>query len=1056
MIWNMPVCDTKCLQNERQALLDIYYELDGENWATKWDIESNNAIVNTSLHCNWYGILCDNKTQHILALDLFNNNLSGNVHTNGTINLKFLLSFRIDVSNVYGALDKILATMPKYLIRLNLAYTKVDGEIPKEIANNVPLLSKLQLSGSQIHGEIPDSIGNLTHLMLLSLGGTKLQGSIPQSISMLKNLWFLDLQDLKLTGNLSVIHNLTQLVYLHLSSNKITGVIPEDIGERCPNLTEILLQDNKISGHLPRSIGMLSNLEILNVAKNKLSKLLPKDLLKLNNLKVLILSWNDFPGFEKSSNGTFKHLNIFMASHLSAFSCSLRTILSYLAGSARTIMQIDISHCNIYGDLPGFVFSFERLTFLKMAFNHLSGPIPSTFHNLPYFTLLDLQHNNFQGQIPSTFQRFPILTELNIKGNKQMKGPVIASFLILDYTMSVSEQDATCPIVKFAHNNGTIFVDSSYYDRKYCSCDDLYFGNGKVCFKCMDGGNCTRAVTGSSHLNSVNQTIVNNIKPLVSPMFLMQGYFPFPNESDVKSIHKCPSSGYFYKICVPSKQCGCYVNTTGRNAPIQGRMMNHTRIHCSKSCLCLRGHHGRYCSRCIKGYYKEGIRCYQCPEGPRKDLQFGILFGSTIGIIIFSVGVLFFSTKRLKSSIALALFEVVLMLFLLWKHLIPAAVLQIVIIIFILGFSSHLQRCTALLKSAMFYMQVMDSLVSTTDIWPKSIYSLQVYISSSFNLSFSSLACTFPSFFTILAKSVVVFSLPFAFVGLFFLACLIYRLVAKPTEQKLTEFSCKCRKYSIAITDVAYFPIVRSCFSSIVGCDSIEGVSFMKSFAWIDCNSSEHNYLAVVAVLELILYVLAVPFFIYLPLLIYNRRHLSDDDSPISKSLSPLIAPYKPKYRPFIEVVMLLRRLLIAILMASFPANSSLQTQFVIILLLAAIIFQAIARPFKNPTVTKYTDDRCYESLGLENGIDIFMLSCVLLSFVCVGLSAGHGNSVPTALFTTLMLINGIFLIAFCCSIFYRLFRCRSNKENYGDSSDLHDYLIDVVEEVYMREAPDG
>jgi len=290
VIWNMPICDKECLQNERQVLLEIYLKLDGKNWAIKWDIESNDAAVNTSFHCSWHGILCDGKTKHILAIELYGNNLSGKAHINRTKNLQFLLSLRIDVNKVSGKFGDIIATMPKYLIRLSFAFTNINGEMPIGIADSVPLLSKMQLSGSQVHGEIPDSIGNLTHLTVLSLGGTKLHGSIPQSISMLKNLFFLDLQDLRLKGNLSILYNLTKLIYLYLSSNRITGVIPEDIGAKCPNLREILLQDNKLTGHLPRSVGMLSNLTILNVAKNKLSKLLPKDLFNLSNLRVLILS----------------------------------------------------------------------------------------------------------------------------------------------------------------------------------------------------------------------------------------------------------------------------------------------------------------------------------------------------------------------------------------------------------------------------------------------------------------------------------------------------------------------------------------------------------------------------------------------------------------------------------------------------------------------------------------------------------------------------------------------------------------------------------------------
>ena len=380
-------------------------------------------------------------------------------------------------------------------------------------------------------------------------------------------------------------------------------------------------------------------------------------------------------------------------------------------------------------------------------------------------------------------------------------------------------------------------------------------------------------------------------------------------------------------------------------------------------------------------------------------------------------------------------------------------VLQIAVILFIFGFSSHLQRCTALLKTAMFYLQVMDSLVSTTDIWPKSIHSMQVYISSSFNLSFSSLACTFPSLFTLFATSLMLFALPFACIGMLWLSFFLCKLCTKRSKQKRLELNCICRKYSLVIIDVAYFPIVKSCFSIIAGCMDTGGASFMKRYVWIDCNSSEHTSLTVIAVLEMVLYVIAVPFLIYLPLLLHRRSQLSDDCAPICYWLSPLIAPYKPKYRSYIEVVMLLRRLLIAILMTSFPASSSLQTQCSTIVLLVAIIFQAVKKPYKNPSVESTHDKLYNEELGVENAIEIFMLSCLLLSFVCVGLSASHGTLVPSGLFSITVVINIIFVIAFCCSILYRMLRPASSKEESGSSTEPNELLIDVVEDSYSRDS---
>ena len=1049
----MSICEDRCLHNERQLLLKINRSLDGKNWRKKWEVAVRNITSNSSFHCDWHGILCEEETKHVLGIHLAENNIRGKVLMS-FVDVQFLLSLRISATPVQGQFDEIVAKMPNYLVRLDLSDTKVSGRIPNDIAKSVPILSKLQLSGSWVHGEIPDSIGDLTHLTVLSLGETKLNGSVPTSISKLTNLWFLDLETLGLKGNLSFLYNLTKLRYLHLLSNEITGKIPEDIGERCWNLTELLIPNNKLTGRLPRSIGKMKNLSIINVAKNNLSGLVPRDIFKLD-LKALILSSNKFTGFERDNNHTFKSLEIFMGSHLPAFNSSLHTLLSYIKGSRETIMQIDISHSNVYGHLPQFIFTFTRLTSLTLVSNNLTGPIPEPFNTMPYFTILDLQDNDFSGHIPQTFSRLIMLKELNVKENKRLKGAIVQSFLRLDYTMGIRERKSdTCPMVRFVHNNGTIYVDSSYYNRSYCYCDEHYFGNGMHCIKCMQGGSCPGTTTASVLSKMANLSRDDHLQIPMSAMFLKQGYFPFPSPSDVKTILKCPSSGHKYRTCAPRKNCRCYVNFKEDKVGVPWRKassINRLGIYCRKGCLCRLGHHGRYCSQCIEGYYKEGIRCFPCPAGNKKGLQFGILFSATIGSVLISLGILFFSTKRLRLSVVFAVVDVTLISVLVFKHLITAVVLQIVIATFILGYSRHLQRCMALFKSAVFYLQIMDSLISTTSIWPTSIYYMQVYISSGLNLSFSSLACTFPNFFTVLTKSVMLFCLPFACMGLLWSAYYLWKFFSKPTKQKITEFNCKCRKYSIVIIDVAYFPIVKSCFSVIVGCKDIEGVSFMKKFVWIDCNSYEQISLTVIAILELILYLIAVPFLIYLPLLFRNRMNLLDENSPNCNWLSPLIAPYKPKYRGYVEVVMLMRRLLIAILMAAFPDNSSLQIQCITTILLIAIIFQAVTRPFKDPTTVKSNNDVYDDRLGLENGMDIFMLSCVLLSFVCVGLSAVYGTLVPLALFIMLSFTNAVFVIVFCFSVLYRLFWLGSNEEDYGISRDLHEPLVDVNEACYVQ-----
>lgn len=1047
-IWNVSTCDQACLQKERHTLLDMHASFNGDNWYNKWDINRSTKIVPDASHCDWFGVICDNVTNHVIAINMPRNNLHGNLFPN-LKGMQMLLGLCFGVNSLTVDMQRILDAVPRHMVRLEFAYNGIQGSIPDNIAEKVPLLSKLQLSGNPVSGRIPDSFGELSKLTVFSIGETKIRGVIPESLSNLTNVWFLDLEALELYGDISIFRNLRKLSFLHLSSNNIRGTIPVDAGQRFPNLIELLLQNNNLAGPLPPSIGNLKKLDILNVARNRLTGSIPSELSQLN-LTVLVLSSNSFTGFEPGFD-SFKTLNIFMASNLPAFNCSLKTILSYIKPSRKTLMQIDLSNSNIYGDFHESVFSFKRLTFLKLASNKLTGPIPSPIDNLPYLTMLDVKNNNLSGQIPIAFSRLLMLTELHLEGNRYMSGPIVASFLALDHSIRVKERITdTCPLVRFAHNHGSVYVDSSYYHRRYCHCDEHFYGNGGYCFPCMHGSYCPGSSKGSKTAPKKLFTIYETDSS-ISKMYLLKGYYPFPSESNVTSIQKCPTSIYYHNICVPQKTCDCLI-ARQEGGSEQGRINNsktESGIRCNQNCLCLAGHHGRFCSQCRPGYYKEGIRCFKCPRGRVKSLELGILFGSTIIAFCISITVFYISMTRLKLSIALALAEFILFAVLALNNLVPAFLIQLLVIIYALGFSSYLKRCTGLLKSAIFYLQVMDTLISTTDIWPKSIYNAQMYASSALNFHFSSLACFLPDLFTLSARHLILFFLPLLCLSLIWAVFYIWKCFKKPNEDTQKSMNFKCRKYCLTFIDLAYFPIVGSSLSILIGCRQVDGVHFMKSFVWVDCNSFEHTTLKVVAILALVFYVIGVPFFIYTPLLCRYRKHLSDDDSDVSQWLGPLITPYKAKCRTYVEVVMVIRRLLIAILMTSFPENAPEQTQCIAVLLIVAIIYQALGRPFKNPTEQKLNGENG-NGLGLENIVGIFMLTSVLLSFICVGLSIGHGRFSPTsALFVLTLAVNGLFIITFLFSILYRLRTVARNGDLEGRLSGLREPLLEEDRDSY-------
>ncbi|MGJ8663100.1 MAG: hypothetical protein ACSHWU_05580 [Marinicella sp.] len=189
-------------QIEREALVLLYQQTDGENWT-----DNSNWLQDDPCDNSWFGIFCVDG--EITFIELIDNNLTGN--------------------------------------------------IPAEIGN-FGQLKELSFNTNNLQGSIPNEIGNLTTLTRLSFGVNNLTGEIPESISNLTSLFGLYLQSNQLTGHIpESIGNLTNLRSLYFYSNQLSGQLPESIG----NLTELIvlaINQNKLSGDIPASITNLQEL----------------------------------------------------------------------------------------------------------------------------------------------------------------------------------------------------------------------------------------------------------------------------------------------------------------------------------------------------------------------------------------------------------------------------------------------------------------------------------------------------------------------------------------------------------------------------------------------------------------------------------------------------------------------------------------------------------------------------------------------------------------------------------------------------------------------------
>ncbi|PRQ20241.1 putative transferase, protein kinase RLK-Pelle-LRR-II family [Rosa chinensis] len=113
-----------------------------------------------------------------------------------------------------------------------------------------------------------------------------------------------DLGNANLSGNLvTQLGVLTNLQYLELYSNNITGNIPTELGG-LNNLVSLDLYLNKLDGEIPSTLGNLEKLRFLRLNNNTLRGEIPRSLTKIASLQVLDLSNNNLTG-DIPVNGSF-------------------------------------------------------------------------------------------------------------------------------------------------------------------------------------------------------------------------------------------------------------------------------------------------------------------------------------------------------------------------------------------------------------------------------------------------------------------------------------------------------------------------------------------------------------------------------------------------------------------------------------------------------------------------------------------------------------------------------------------------------------------------------
>ncbi|KAM4102742.1 hypothetical protein ACJW30_06G025000 [Castanea mollissima] len=394
---------------------------------------SINYFQNSSI-LFWVFGLCN-----LVSLDLSWNQFHGPI----PVHLQNLTSLRhlgLSANNFNSSIPNWLYSF-SHLEFLNLDYNSLHATISN-------------LSHSELEGKVPRSLGNLCNLREIRLSYNKWSPEISEIFESLSgcvsnSLEILDLSNAQLSGQLTAeLGQFKNLVILSLGYNLISSPIPLSIGN-LSSLRSLNLESNQINGTATQNFGQLSKLRYLNICLNMLKGVVLKTLVASQNqltLEVNLGSWNLGPKFPLwlYSQKQLLTLGISNTGIIDAGPPSFWNLTSQLN-------YLNISHNQIYGEIPHIPLIFSTASIIDMSSNHFTGPLPCISSNLSFLDLsnnllsrsishflcykmkepksmefLNLEKNLLSGKISNCWMKWQSLVALNL-GNNNFSSSILVS-----------------------------------------------------------------------------------------------------------------------------------------------------------------------------------------------------------------------------------------------------------------------------------------------------------------------------------------------------------------------------------------------------------------------------------------------------------------------------------------------------------------------------------------------------------------------------------------------------------------------------------------------------
>ncbi|GMJ07582.1 QUANTITATIVE RESISTANCE TO PLECTOSPHAERELLA 1, ERECTA [Hibiscus trionum] len=433
----------------------------------------------SSDYCVWRGVTCDNVTFNVVALNLSDLNLDGEISP-AIGDLKDLVTLDLRGNRLSGQIPDEIGYCSS-LRSLDLSFNELYGDIPFSISK-LKQLELLILKNNQLVGPIPSTLSQIPNLKVLDLAQNRLSGEIPRliywnevlqylglrgnnlvgtlspDICQLTGLWYFDVRNNSLTGSIPQnIGNCTAFQVLDLSYNQLTGEIPFNIGFL--QVATLSLQGNRLSGKIPSVIGLMQALAVLDLSSNKLTGPIPPILGNLTYTEKLYLHGNQLTGSIPPELGNMSKLH-----YLELNDNQLTGHIPSELGKLTELYDLNIANNMLEGPIPSNLSSCTNLNSLNVHGNKLNGTIPPAFERLESMTYLNLSSNNVKGSIPIELSRIGNLDTLDLSNN-EINGSIPSSLGDLEHLLklNLSRNHLTGVIpAEFANLRSVMEIDLSY------------------------------------------------------------------------------------------------------------------------------------------------------------------------------------------------------------------------------------------------------------------------------------------------------------------------------------------------------------------------------------------------------------------------------------------------------------------------------------------------------------------------------------------------------------------------------------------------------------------